>query len=739
MAALPARTVPVRRCSVLGAIGVFLAGMFAVSGPAIAKTPGETHCYRDVCHRVKTLSETRWWVGKTSRIKATYYDDPAVDRFNIGKYTSSGEIFDADDPTRASSSNLPDGTELLVWNPQNGRTVHVRINDFGPFHTDRKLDLTRAAAEELGMIRYGVVELHTIVVAPPPEDEPVYKRGRRYPAALGYIGVLGKRQIDDLARQFVSRSRESRLASIDIHQFLWSTKAEDLHANAALKGLWLPDAGKALHTQTGWRLASIDDAPSIIGPPSVTLEPVRRGFMPAPPPLRRQVPTRSGASDLIASLRPVGPSFDGPARFALKFAALEESGWRAPPALAVSSHADPAVAAPALRLAAVGNAPLAQLAPPPLEIALTDSDSIRWTIPGLDSFMRIMAPVWGPKVTPLQALEAAAAMALVLLMSLVAMLRMALSGEAEFVLAGNRKRGMFTRSMPAARPQKPAMPRANAPFNRLREDFTVDRRAGPVFASTAKPRPPSARTISVAQAPAPGADIPGAETFGSQPAAQPAASAPLVPITNPPDRLDRVPELGSEAEAIPLPTAAAAAQPESRIGHGLHVDGEISSYGRLVVEGVVEGHCCCQQLVIAPGGRVSGTVDAVSVEIDGVFDGTLQTSTLVVGSTGRVTGHLRYRRAQIVEGAEVEAHLSRLADDTSSDDAEASPFRFPNRAGTLAARLATQNLGGPDRTTAAATAGENGDASVFPITRSSGPSLPSLTERLQAPYRSTGA
>jgi len=153
-----------------------------------AKVPGGVHCYRKVCHRVKTLTETERLVGQTLTVTASYYDAPEVDRYNVGLLTSSGERFDARNAARAASSIFPDGTELLVWNPPNGRAAHVRVNDFGPFHSNRTLDITRGLAEKLGLIRRGVAELRVTVIAAPPPDEPRYRAFRRYPETKGYLG-----------------------------------------------------------------------------------------------------------------------------------------------------------------------------------------------------------------------------------------------------------------------------------------------------------------------------------------------------------------------------------------------------------------------------------------------------------------------------------------------------------------------------------------------------------------------
>jgi rare lipoprotein A len=57
---------------------------------------------------------------------------------------------------------LPFGTKVLVTNVRNGRTVVVRINDRGPYGRGRIIDLSRAAARELDMIRSGTTPVSLV-------------------------------------------------------------------------------------------------------------------------------------------------------------------------------------------------------------------------------------------------------------------------------------------------------------------------------------------------------------------------------------------------------------------------------------------------------------------------------------------------------------------------------------------------------------------------------------------------
>ena len=64
----------------------------------------------------------------------------------------------------AAHRTLPFGTVLRVTNLRNGLSVIVRINDRGPFHPERILDLSKAAAEEIDLIHHGVTEIQAEIV-----------------------------------------------------------------------------------------------------------------------------------------------------------------------------------------------------------------------------------------------------------------------------------------------------------------------------------------------------------------------------------------------------------------------------------------------------------------------------------------------------------------------------------------------------------------------------------------------
>ena len=72
-----------------------------------------------------------------------------------GNLTANGEVYTGSEYTTAHKS-LPFGTRVRVTNPRTGKSIVVRVNDRGPFIGPREFDLSRAAAEAIGLIASGV-------------------------------------------------------------------------------------------------------------------------------------------------------------------------------------------------------------------------------------------------------------------------------------------------------------------------------------------------------------------------------------------------------------------------------------------------------------------------------------------------------------------------------------------------------------------------------------------------------
>ncbi|MGI9161103.1 MAG: septal ring lytic transglycosylase RlpA family protein [Saprospiraceae bacterium] len=92
--------------------------------------------------------------------KAGFY----ADKFQ-GQPTASGALYDKKKLTCAHNQ-LPFGTRIRVTNLENQKSVVVEVNDTGPFKEGFIVDLSRAAAEAIGMVRAGVVRVRIELTAP---------------------------------------------------------------------------------------------------------------------------------------------------------------------------------------------------------------------------------------------------------------------------------------------------------------------------------------------------------------------------------------------------------------------------------------------------------------------------------------------------------------------------------------------------------------------------------------------
>ncbi|MEL3908091.1 MAG: septal ring lytic transglycosylase RlpA family protein [Treponemataceae bacterium] len=102
-------------------------------------------------------------------ISAETYASFYGDEFH-GRQTANGEIYDMNAFT-AAHRTLPFGSVVEVVNLDTGATVFVRINDRGPFVANREIDLSKVAANAIGMIQHGIARVSIKLVSTPTEVE----------------------------------------------------------------------------------------------------------------------------------------------------------------------------------------------------------------------------------------------------------------------------------------------------------------------------------------------------------------------------------------------------------------------------------------------------------------------------------------------------------------------------------------------------------------------------------------
>lgn len=108
----------------------------------------------------------------------------------------------------------------------------------------------------------------------------------------------------------------------------------------------------------------------------------------------------------------------------------------------------------------------------------------------------------------------------------------------------------------------------------------------------------------------------------------------------------------------PAQTSLPAAQP-SILAQDLHIDGNVITKGSVIVKAQITGNVTGQTVSIGIEGKISGDINANSLEVVGHVAGDVAVSELQIRPTGRVTGTVQYRSLTIETGATIEGTLQR--------------------------------------------------------------------------------
>jgi rare lipoprotein A len=159
---LPSKRARDAACAVL-AVGLALAcaPLFSACAHSGGDRDGPARPRGTAPYRVngKTYVPLADWRGYSEEGVASWYGAA-----HHGKKTASGERFDAHRGFTAAHKTLPFDVCAEVKNLRSGKTVRVRINDRGPFAKGRVIDLSKAAASEIGLVSAGVSKVRVQAV-----------------------------------------------------------------------------------------------------------------------------------------------------------------------------------------------------------------------------------------------------------------------------------------------------------------------------------------------------------------------------------------------------------------------------------------------------------------------------------------------------------------------------------------------------------------------------------------------
>lgn len=170
----------------------------AATRPAIlSNTPVPNPPERRASRKIEETSSVAralgvYKVGKPYQVAGVWYvpaEQPDYDAVGTaswygdafhGKPTANGEAFDMH-MVSAAHATLPLPSIVEVTNLDNDRSIQVRINDRGPFKPGRIIDVSRAAADQLGFVRQGTAKVRVRYVGPAPKDSFLPRPERKRP------------------------------------------------------------------------------------------------------------------------------------------------------------------------------------------------------------------------------------------------------------------------------------------------------------------------------------------------------------------------------------------------------------------------------------------------------------------------------------------------------------------------------------------------------------------------------
>jgi len=177
-------------------VAVLLGIAGCASGPPRARAPGRGYCVADHgCYRVLATG-----AGYHASGIASWYG-----RGDAGRPTASGAPFDPG-AMRIAHKTLPFGTWVRIRDLSNGREAVAMVDDRGPFHGGRVIDVTPAVAQRLGFYSDGTARVRVMAVpvaelsaaqreAAQADERTAVTYARRHPHAIlaeaGHVAIRG--------------------------------------------------------------------------------------------------------------------------------------------------------------------------------------------------------------------------------------------------------------------------------------------------------------------------------------------------------------------------------------------------------------------------------------------------------------------------------------------------------------------------------------------------------------------
>ena len=107
----------------------------------------------------------------------------------------------------------------------------------------------------------------------------------------------------------------------------------------------------------------------------------------------------------------------------------------------------------------------------------------------------------------------------------------------------------------------------------------------------------------------------------------------------------------------------------SHVGETLQLEGDLRSSGNIDVAGLINGNVFVQEVIVTETGSIRGSLEAVTIEINGHIEGKITADSVIVGSNAVVKGDIFFKKTlKTEEGADIDGYIKRVNNGKSNTE-----------------------------------------------------------------------
>ena len=118
----------------------------------------------------------------------------------------------------------------------------------------------------------------------------------------------------------------------------------------------------------------------------------------------------------------------------------------------------------------------------------------------------------------------------------------------------------------------------------------------------------------------------------------------------------------------------------SHIGETLQLEGDLRSSGNIDVAGLINGNVFVQEVIVTETGSIRGSLEAVTIEINGHIEGKITADAVIVGSKAVIKGDIFFKKTlKTEEGADIDGYIKRVNNGKSNTEEDIAIEEFVER------------------------------------------------------------